>query len=48
MKLNKGDLIKCSSDDEAIRIIRNLSRANIEWDFCYEHEGVEGLWIEIQ
>lgn len=26
----------------------NLSRADIEWDFCYEYDGKKGLWIEVK
>lgn len=47
MSVKKGDLIKCADDTEAIRIIGNLSRADIEWDFCYEKDGVKGIWIEV-
>lgn len=47
MSVKKGDLIKCADDTEAIRIIGNLSRTNIEWDFCYEKDGVKGIWIEV-
>ena len=47
MSLKKGDLIECADDTETIRIIGNLSRANIKWDFCYEKDGVKGIWIEV-
>lgn len=48
MNVKKGDYIECANDKEAIRIIGNLSRANIEWDFCYERNGSKGLWIEVK
>lgn len=48
MNVKKGDYIECANEKEAIRIIGNLLRANIEWDFCYEINGSKGLWIEVK
>ena len=38
--LNKGDLIKCADENEAIRIIKNLTRCGIPWDVKSSSEGV--------
>lgn len=48
MKLRKGDYIKCSDAEEAADIADSLSKEGLKWDFVYEHDGEQGIWIEIQ
>lgn len=45
--LKKGDTIKCSDKYEAGEIADALSKQGIDWDFCYEKNGVKGIWIDI-
>lgn len=48
MKLKKGDLIKCRDTEDAASVADALSKNGIEWDFVYEHDGEEDIWIEIR
>ena len=45
--MNKSkDYIKCKDKDDAADIAEELSKLNIDWDFCYEVDGEPGIWIE--
>ena len=48
MKLKKGDLVRCNDAENAANVADALSENGIEWDFVYEHDGEQGIWIEIQ
>lgn len=48
MKLKKGDLIRCHDADEAAGYADALQQHGIDWDFVYEHDGEQGIWIEIK
>lgn len=45
--LKKGDYIICSDKEEAVEIAENLHKMGIDWEFCYEKNGIKGIWIDI-
>lgn len=47
-KLAAGDFIKCRSKEDAGDVAEALNDLGYEWDFCFEHKGQKGIWIEIQ
>lgn len=46
-ELQKGDTIKCADQDDAIKYMNELEKAGYKTDFCYEVNGVKGIYIEI-
>jgi hypothetical protein len=46
-ELHKGDTIKCRDKYDAADVAETLSHEGIEWEFLYEKDDEEGIWIEI-
>ena len=47
-RMNEVKYIKCSSLDEAIELMKKLTREGKDADFCYEKDGEGGLWVEVR
>jgi hypothetical protein len=45
--LKKGDTIKCRDADDAVSTMQELDKAGIITDFCYELNGVKGIYLEV-
>ena len=45
--LKKGDCICCHDKDDAANVAHALCELGINWDFCYEKNGEQGIWIDI-
>lgn len=41
------EYIKCADKEDAVETICKLPRG-LDWDFCYELNGEQGIWIEIK
>ena len=46
--LKVGDTIQCRNKDDAVTYMTELAKVNIETDFMYEKDGVEGLWLVVE
>jgi hypothetical protein len=45
--LKVGDTIKCADKEDMISTMQELAKCDIETDFLYEKDGVQGLWLEV-
>jgi hypothetical protein len=43
--LEPGDMIRCKSDWDGATLADILSERGINWDYVYEKDGKEGLWV---
>lgn len=46
--LKIGDTIHCLSPREAAYIAERLGRDGYDWEFMYEKDGEQGIWIVIE
>ena len=47
-KLAAGDFIKCRDKEDAAQVAEIINELGYLWDFCYQHKGQKGIWIEIE
>lgn len=45
--LQVGDTIKCSNKEDMISTMTELAKEDIQTDFMYEKDGVQGLWLVV-
>lgn len=45
VSLEPGDMIRCKSDWDGATLADILSERGINWDYVYEKDGKEGLWV---
>ena len=46
--LKVGDTIKCHDKDEAVNLMIELAKEDIDTDFLYEKDGQSGLWLKVE
>ena len=47
-KIKPGDFIKCKDKEDAANVAETMSNLGYIWEFCFEHNGQKGIWIEIK
>lgn len=46
--MNEVRYIRCKDSDDLIELMHEYEAEGYDTDFCYEKDGVEGFWLEIQ
>ena len=46
--MNEVRYIRCKDPDDLIELMHEYEAEGYNTDFCYEKDGVEGFWLEIQ